>query len=83
MTATRQDIEDFIKMGQKKGATHVIVAVDRYDYTNYPVFVMPGEDAREEVERIQKGGNMQDIDECYNLSLDIDEQLSRVRCIEY
>lgn len=84
MTATRQDIEGWLERGKSMpDVTHVIIAVDRFNYDNYPVFVTKDQNAQEEVEKIQFGGNMQGVDECYNLSLDITEQMNRHRCFEY
>ena len=84
MTATRQDIEGWLNYAKSRpDVTHVIIAVDHYAYENYPVYVTKDQNAREEVEKIQFGGNMQGVDECYNLSLDTTEQMSRHRCFEY
>ena len=80
MTATLQDIKGWLKEGQEQGATHVIIACDSWDHTNYPVFVMEGEDPHE---RAAKLGNMQHVDECYALHLDITEQLAERRAHHY
>jgi hypothetical protein len=39
MTATREDIEEWLEMGKELGATHVIIAADTFGYDNYPVYV--------------------------------------------
>jgi len=78
MTATRSDIETWLKSAKEKGASHLIVAVDRYDHDNYPIYVGPDEKIQEEIQRVD-AGNMQGIDEVYNMSIDIDEQLSEYR----
>lgn len=82
MTATKQDIERWLIEGTRKGATHVIIACDTFDYDNYPVYVMPGEDARQKFDDTCFK-NMTIVDECYNLSMDIKEQMSRYRCFEF
>ena len=81
MTATRSDIRGWVEAGVKKGATHVIIACDTFDYDNYPVYVMPGEDVHEKFAE-KNGKNMQIVDEVYNLSMDVEAQInahSRVR----
>lgn len=78
MTATRQDIIEYLREGFAKGATHIIIACDTYDYSNYPVFVMPGQNSSKVIESITKQA-MTSIDEVYNLSLDINKQLSEFR----
>lgn len=74
MSATKQDIRDWLIQARAKGATHLIVALDTFDYDNYPVYVFSHEDIEECVEII-KSKSMQSVDEVYNLSLDIEAQL--------
>jgi hypothetical protein len=76
VTATRQDIQDFIRRGQEEGARWVIVAVDRFDHENYPIFVKEDEDFWA---KWPDGCNMQGVDEVYDLELPIDEQLAEFR----
>lgn len=83
MTASLSDIKGWLNQGIEKGATHVVVVHDLYDHDNFPLYIMPGQDARE---TFKKGyGNTRPnetgygADECYNLSMDIDEQLSERR----
>ena len=78
MTALRSDIERWLASAKEKGASHLIVAVDRYDHDNYPIYVGPDENIQEEIQRVDSG-NMQGIDEVYNMSIDIDKQLSEYR----
>jgi len=78
MTASKGDIERWLESAKEKGATHLIVAVDTYDHDNYPVYVGPNEKIQEKIQRIDSG-NMQGIDEVYNMSIDIDKQLSEYR----
>lgn len=75
-------IQEWFISGKDKGATHLIVACDGWDYDDYPVFVMPGEDPRERAKEYS-GKNMQSVMEVYNLSMDMQEQLNRHRCFEY
>jgi hypothetical protein len=75
MTAFKQDIERWLKEGKDKGATHVIIALDTFDHDNYPVFVFAHEDIKKCVKTI-KSESMQSVNEVYNLSMDINAQLS-------
>lgn len=74
MTTTRDDIRRWLDRAIKKGASHMVVMCDTYDWSDYPVFVMPGEDPKSKL-----GGAMQKPMECYDLSLDINDQLAERR----
>ena len=75
---TQEDIRTWLERGKKEGATHVIVVCDTFDYGDYPVMVMPGEDAREKYED-HNGKNMQRVMEVYDLRMDIESQLNERR----
>ena len=84
MTATRQDIEWWVKSAQNKGASHVIIVHDTFDNDNFPLYIMPGEDPREVFnEKYIKDRKPCEAayaaDECYDLSLNIQEQLQERR----
>ena len=84
MTATRDDIDRWIEEGQDKGATHVVVVHDTYDHDNFPLFIMPGENAREVfnkkyVNDRQPTEAAYRADECYDLRMDIDAQIKEHR----
>ncbi len=78
MTATLNDIKGWLKRGIAEEATHVIIVHDTYDHENYPVFVLSGEDVFERASKYN-GSNMQTVDEVYDLTMDIDEQLNEHR----
>ena len=80
MTATREGIQRWLKEGEAKGATHLIVACDTFDYENYPVFVMPGESCRKKIEEV-KGSSMQSVDEVYDFAMSVTRQLSEPRAM--
>ena len=63
MTATLADIDRYIEEGQDQGARWVIVAVDRWDHDNYPIYVQANEDFWDK----WPDGNMQGVDEVYDL----------------
>lgn len=62
---TREDIERWLN-DAPKGATHMIVVCDTFDYEDYPVYVMPGEDVKEKEHRYSI--NMQRVMETIVLS---------------
>ncbi len=64
MTATLGDIDRYLEEGKEQGARWVIVAVDRWDHGNYPIYVKDGEDFWD---KYPDGSNMQGVDEVYDL----------------
>ena len=80
MAATKADIRSWLDEGRKKCATHVVVACDTFDWSDYPVFVMPGEDAKKKASNL---GEMQRLMEVYNLALDLESQLGEHRAFNY
>ena len=82
MAASKQDIRKWLDEGKEQGATHVIVVCDTYDWDDYPVFVMPGEDVcRKSAEH--DGPNMQRVMEVYALHLPIEDQMNEHRAFHY
>lgn len=79
MTTTRDDIRAWLSEGKRKGATHVIILCDTFDYCDYPVYVMPGQNAREVADAQCKNGAMTRVMECYSLALPIEAQLNEFR----
>ena len=81
-TASRKDIEDYLERAKEKGATHLIVGRDTFSNDNYPVFVMPGQDAKEKWdEMIQQ--NYTSVNEVYNMSKDLESQLNEERAMNF
>jgi hypothetical protein len=66
MAAQRLDILCWFDEGVRKGATHLIVVCDTFNYEDYPIYVMPGEDARKKAAE-KDGSNMQKVMEVYDL----------------
>jgi len=75
MTTTKFTIKEWIEEGIKRGASHVVIMCDTFDYEDYPVYIMPGEDPAEK----RSYENMQRPMECYDLRMDIDAQLNERR----
>ncbi|MEW6261505.1 MAG: hypothetical protein AB1641_00380 [Thermodesulfobacteriota bacterium] len=82
LTATRRDIEGWLAQAKEMGASHVIVVYDAFDYHDYPVYVMPGQDVREKFKELD-GVNMQRVMEVYSLKLPVEEQLSEHRAFHF
>lgn len=80
--ATRSDISRWFDVGVQQGATHLIVVCDTFDYGDYPVYVKPGEDARERCKEFTYE-NMQRVMEVYSLSMDKDKQMKEHRAFHY
>ncbi len=82
MTCTFDDITRWLDEAAHSGATHLIVVCDDFDHDNYPIFVMPGEDARERYDKVY-AGNMQQVDEVYNMKMNIDRQRREFRALNF
>lgn len=78
MAASLQQIKSWIEQAQSKKCTHLIVAVDTFDYEDYPVYVTPDKDIHEEIDKVEKS-SMQRVMEVYNVRLDIEKQLREHR----
>lgn len=82
MPTTRDDIRGWLQRGKDKGASHVLVVCDTFDWSDYPVFVMPGEDARKRADE-NNGPNMTKLMEVYKLDMDWDAQIGERRAFHY
>lgn len=82
MTTSRQMIAEWFDAGVQKGATHMIVVCDTFDYEDYPVYVAPNEVAKTKAGNYDNK-NMQRIMEVYNLAMDKAEQLAQRRAFNY
>ena len=52
MATTKDTITRWFNEACNRKASHLIIVTDTFDYDDYPVFVMPEEDARKRVEII-------------------------------
>jgi hypothetical protein len=82
MSTTKEDIRRWLNKGKERGATHVIVACDTWDYDDYPIFVMPDEDVKVVFEYLHNK-NMQRVMEVYKLDIDWDAQLNSGRAYNF
>jgi hypothetical protein len=82
MGTTKEQISEWFDRGVKQGATHMIVVCDTYDWEDYPKYVMPDQDVREEEEK-SNGSSMQQVMEVYKLSESKARQMKELRCFRY
>jgi hypothetical protein len=82
MAITQDDIVKWYENGKLKGATPMIIVCDTYDYGDFPVYVMPQEDAREKAQ-IERDKSMQKVMEVYSLSLPVLDQFHEPRAFHY
>ncbi len=79
MSALRNDISNWFNKGKKEGYAYLIIALDTYDYNNYPVFCKDKEEALKWKSEVA-GKNMVSYDEIYNLNEDKYNQMDMSRC---
>lgn len=79
---TKEDIRQWLNEGKEEGATHTMIVCDTFDWDDYPVHIMPGENAREKFKNYD-GNNMQKVMEVYNLSKDIEQQLNEEKSFNF
>lgn len=79
---TVHTLSSWFDQGFEQGATHMIVVCDTFDWSDYPVFVAPDQDVREEAARFTEL-NMQKVMEVYDLRLDKAMQMAEYRAFHY
>lgn len=79
---TRSEISQWFDEGVAKGATHMIVCCDTFDWDDYPTYVHTGENVRN-AEKMHNGRPMTKVMEVYNLRADKAEQLAKRRNFNY
>lgn len=82
MSTTKPEIKEWLEDGKKKGATHMIVVCDTFDHEDYPVYVLPGEDARQKYQDYN-GPDMQRVMEVYSYAIDLDRQIAERRAYHF
>lgn len=61
----------------------MLVICDSFDYEDYPVYVMRGQNVHTVIGEKCKIDNMQKLMEVYDLSMDIEKQLKQGRSANY
>jgi len=82
MAVTQDQIRLWIEQGLEEGATHVVIVVDTFDWTDYPVYVKRGDNVLDVVAKYNDS-NTQKVMEVYNLSMPIEPQLKETRAFHY
>ncbi len=82
MATSKEEIRRWFLEGKKKGATHMIVVCDTFDYEDFPVFVMPNENVRQKYEEYDKK-DMQKVMEVYSLAQSMENQLNEHRAFHF
>lgn len=80
MATTKEDIRNWLQRGKDRGATHVVVRCDTFDWSDYPEWAFDEADARRKAEH---PGEMQKTMEVYKLDLDWDAQLAERRAFHF
>jgi len=76
MATTKQDIARWFQSGKDKGATHMVVVCDTFDWSDYPAYVSESEDVQAIAEEHHKSGKVMEV---YDLRMDMEMQLSERR----
>lgn len=82
MAIVLADLLRWFEEGKEKGATHIIIVCDTYDYSDFPVYVMKDQDARE-VAKKEREKSMQRVMEVYSLSLSPEDQFNEPRAYHF
>ena len=93
MSTSVQDIRAWLERGKTQGATHLIVVCDTFDHGDYPIFVMPGENARDKAFKYGRDNGMglptredhkmSQVMEVYSLAQDWEKQLGETRAFHF
>lgn len=78
MRTSKQEIRTWLEEAKAAGATHMLVVDDTFDHEDYPVNVPKDKDPHEVVKKYSNM-SMQKVMEVYDLSMDIEQQLSEFR----
>lgn len=76
MAASWKDISGWFDEGLQKKAAFMLVACDRFDYTDYPAFAMDVEELRKKLKELNRPNEMSTVEEVYDLSLPKEPQLN-------
>lgn len=75
MPTTMSDIREWLSRYNSKVFSHVLIVCDGFDHSDYPVAVQNDEDVKAQISEYNNV-NMQRVMEVYNLSMDLEEQIS-------
>ena len=93
MAVTKDEITRWLKQGKAIGATHLIVVCDKFDWEDYPVFVLSSKNAQSKAREYGRNDSdglptfpnkdMQKVMEVYSLSHDWNTQLNEFRAFHF
>jgi len=79
---TIEKIKQWILEGQKKNATHLIVVCDRFDMSDYPIYVNDNQKVKDVYEEYENK-EMSKVMEVYSYNIDIEKQLKERRAFHF
>lgn len=79
MTASQQDILNWLKIAKKNKSAFLIVGLDPFDHDNFPVYCATSDECNAQLNSLNRSGNS--YDEVYDMSLSIDDQISERRSL--
>lgn len=79
---SRETIAGWFDAGVAKGATHMLVLCDTFDWTDFPTYVMPDQNVQDVYERESKV-EMQKVMEVYDLRLSKTMQMAERRAFHF
>lgn len=80
---TPEEIWGWLQDGKRKGATHMIVACDTFNYEDYPVYVMPGQSVQDLARQYTNPDQMSRVMEVYSYAIDLEQQLAEHRAYHF
>lgn len=75
---TIDDIKRWLQNALDKNASHLIVATDTFDYSDYPIYVSKNENIEMIISNIKKKP-MTRIMEIYNMTISLENQINEKR----
>jgi hypothetical protein len=83
MATTKAEIRGWLERGKDKGATHLFVVCDTFDWEDYPEFGNYANAAEAEKAASRYPRDMQKLMEVYRIDKDWEPQLNSVRSFNY
>ncbi len=80
---TEEGIRSWLLEAKVGGATHVVIVCDTYDWSDYPIPVMPNEDVHQVVKENDNEERLSKVMEVYWLDGDIEAQLALPLSLTY
>jgi hypothetical protein len=79
MSTSKDEIGHWFDLAVESESTHLIVACDTFDCTDFPVFVIPPVQVEDKIAEYNNSDKMVRVLEVYNLKLDKQSQLNSER----